>query len=121
LAATSIITGEVRRASPHYLQTVAKIAPQLGQENFFPLPSEFTNHLSFPSYIKARICKYLLDIFPIKESLKQGDAFSPLHFNSALAYAIIRVQENQGGLQLSVTHQLLLCADDIFCMEIDIP
>ena len=43
--------------------------------------------------MKARTGKYLPDTFPIKESLKQGDALSPLHFNSILMYATIRVQE----------------------------
>ena len=52
--------------------------------------------------MKARI-GYLPDTFPIKESLKQGDVFSSLPFNSTLVCAIIRVQENQEGLQLSVT------------------
>jgi hypothetical protein len=55
----------------------------------------------------------LSDSFPIPNGLKQGDALSRLLLNFILEYAIKKVKENQVGLTLNGTHQLLDHADDV--------
>jgi hypothetical protein len=64
------------------------------------------------TYTIVRIGKYLSDTFPIQNDRKQGDALSPLLFNSVLECAVRRVQENQVGVDLNGTHHLVY-ADDV--------
>ena len=61
---------------------------------------------------RVQVGKHLSDMFPIRNSLKQGDALSPLIFNLGRRYALRRVQVNQDGLTLNGTRQLLVYVDD---------
>jgi hypothetical protein len=62
---------------------------------------------------RFRVRKHLSERLRIKNGVKQGDALSPLLFNSTLEYAIRRVQVNQDGLKLNGTHQILVYDDDV--------
>jgi hypothetical protein len=65
------------------------------------------------TYSKVRVGNLLSDKFPIQNGVKQGDILSPLLFNFTLDYAIRIVLENQVGLELNWTHQLLIHTDDV--------
>jgi hypothetical protein len=69
------------------------------------------------TYSKVCIDKYFSDSFLIQNGLKQGNVLSPLLFNSALEYVIMKIQENQVELKLNGKHRLLAHADDVNLLE----
>jgi len=59
------------------------------------------------TYNRVWVGKHMSDMFAMKNGLKKGEALSPLLFNFASEYAIIRVLANQQSLKLNITRQLL--------------
>ena len=64
-----------------------------------------------------RIINYLSSSFSIENSLKQGNALSPLLFNFALEYSIKMVQEINLGLDMNGTYQVLAYVVDVNLMS----
>jgi hypothetical protein len=67
-------------------------------------------------YSKLHTGNSLPGMFPVQNSLKQGDTLSPLVCNFALKYAITMFQEDQMGLQMEGTHTDMLMMQ--ICLEI---
>jgi hypothetical protein len=60
----------------------------------------------------------LYDISSNQNGLKQENALSPLLFSFALEYTISKIQENQVGLKLNETYQLLAYANVVNLMGV---
>jgi hypothetical protein len=69
------------------------------------------------TYSEVRVDKYLSNNFPIQNGLKQRDALTPLLLKFPLEYAISKAQENQVGLKLNGTYQLMVYIDDLNLLE----
>jgi hypothetical protein len=65
------------------------------------------------TYSKFSIGTHLSDNFLNQNGPKRGDALSPLLFHFALEYDIRKASENQVGLKVNATHQLLVYVDDV--------
>ena len=62
-------------------------------------------------YSRVQVGKYLSDMFPITNGLKQVNALSHLLFSCVVEYATGRIQVTQDILKLNGTHQILVDAD----------
>ena len=65
------------------------------------------------TYSEVRVGKHLSDNFPIQIGLKQGYPLSPVFFYFALEYSNRNIQENQVGMTVNGTHQLLVYIDNV--------
>jgi hypothetical protein len=55
----------------------------------------------------------LSEAFPLKNALKEGDAFSSLLFMFVLEHVIRKVDAKQERLKLNGIHRLLVCTNDV--------
>ena len=69
---------------------------------------------------RVRISNNMSDSFKIRNGLKQSYILSPLLFNFALEYAILKIKGDKKGLSLNGLNQLFVYADDVDLIGDDI-
>jgi len=87
----------IQRSSSSAIYRIQKAFNSVRREVFFNIRVEFGIPMTLvrlikmrlnETYSRFRVGKHLSDMFPIRNSLKQGDGLSPFLFNFALEYTI---------------------------------